>query len=164
MSKKWNGMFIDEGAASTPASLTRALDDVNFIRLALVIGEGKLETFPAGKDGDPLLCVLARALSNGWQAFADYDAIQIGHEYPLPPNFSVELALEKLRQRFPDTELLVFEKEFFNISAGKFNFLDALDPASEYIGGFSFMPNNELYNLMQDFDAELLPDLLLKED
>jgi hypothetical protein len=43
-----------------------ALEQVNLVRAALAIGEGKLEKLPPGIPGHPEFCVLARALSNGW--------------------------------------------------------------------------------------------------
>lgn len=51
-----------------PVNFTILLEQVNRIRLALAVGEGKLEQLPKGRKGDPHMCVLARALSNGWKA------------------------------------------------------------------------------------------------
>lgn len=45
---------------------TRVLQQVNSIRIALAIGEKKLDRLPKGIIGSPQMCVLARALSNGW--------------------------------------------------------------------------------------------------
>jgi hypothetical protein len=44
----------------------RVLEQVNDVRRALAIGEGKLARLPKAIPGDPHQCVLARALSNGW--------------------------------------------------------------------------------------------------
>lgn len=48
--------------------VSRALKQVNDIRIALAIGEGKIPRLPKGVPSDSKQCVLARALSNGWTA------------------------------------------------------------------------------------------------
>lgn len=50
-----------------PVNLPTLLEQVNRIRTALMIGEGKLDKLPKGEPGEFRHCVLAVALSNGWQ-------------------------------------------------------------------------------------------------
>lgn len=52
----------------------RVLEQVNKIRMALAIGEKKLDRLPKAIKGDSRQCVLARALSNGWEADIGGDA------------------------------------------------------------------------------------------
>lgn len=51
-----------------PVNFNILLEQVNRIRMALAIGEGKITELPKGIIGHPQQCVLARALSNGWTA------------------------------------------------------------------------------------------------
>lgn len=56
-----------------------SLDQVNLIRQALAIGEGKLPKLPPGSPGDPKMCVIANALSNGWEAIVGPDELNLRH-------------------------------------------------------------------------------------
>ena len=58
---------VNADTSLTWGDLGVILEDVNKIRIALGIGEGKLPELPAGIKGDPRMCVLAKALSNGWE-------------------------------------------------------------------------------------------------
>lgn len=57
--------------------LPYALEEVNAIRVACLIGEGKLESLPPGIRQDPKMCVLARALSNGWDSTIEGEGMTI---------------------------------------------------------------------------------------
>lgn len=61
-----------------PVNFKILLDQVNNIRMALAIGEGKLEELPRGFPKHDEQCVLARALSNGWKA-AVSDTIKLSN-------------------------------------------------------------------------------------
>jgi hypothetical protein len=57
-----------------------ALEDANSIRRALAIGEGILPELPKGIPGNEQMCVLAKALSNGWAPFVDAEEASVYHE------------------------------------------------------------------------------------
>ena len=63
--------MIQRAAYDKNLLLPYVLAEVNDIRLAMAIGEGKLEALPKGVIEDTHQCVLARALSNGWTAVVD---------------------------------------------------------------------------------------------
>ena len=59
-------------------NLQKILEDVNKIRRALAVGEGKLvllSELPRGVPRDGQECVLARALSGAWSCEADTDGL-----------------------------------------------------------------------------------------
>jgi hypothetical protein len=63
-----------------PRQLFRVvLEQVNIVRTALAIGEGKLPKLPQGIPGDPQHCVLAAALSNGWVPNVGEEEITLRH-------------------------------------------------------------------------------------
>lgn len=75
------------------------LTDVNDIRTALAIGEGKLEELPKGVRSNPEDCVLARALSNGWVSWVGGEHTKLYH--PVDGTITEEqinLAADTLRQ------------------------------------------------------------------
>lgn len=82
--------------AKAPVNFNTLLDQVNKIRMALAIGEGKLQELPKGKQSSSVQCVLARALSNGWKARVS-SHIQITHSLPLPENVNLEKVAQTLR-------------------------------------------------------------------
>lgn len=55
------------------------LEQVNLVRTALAIGEGKLPKLPPGVPGDAQHCVIAAALSNGWKPCVADDEIMLEH-------------------------------------------------------------------------------------
>jgi hypothetical protein len=62
-----------------PVNLNLLLNQINSIREALAIGEGKLDELPKGEPGAAHHCVIAKALSNGWEAEVS-DYIVLLHE------------------------------------------------------------------------------------
>jgi hypothetical protein len=73
-----------------------ALEIVNKIRIALAIGEGKLNNLPEGVIQDSKMCVIARALSNGWSADVSYGEICLATTDPEVSLDETQAALEKL--------------------------------------------------------------------
>jgi hypothetical protein len=59
--------------------LPYVLDDINLIRQAVGIGEGKLPELPKGVRSKDEQCVLARALSNGWRATVGVHWTELRH-------------------------------------------------------------------------------------
>lgn len=115
-----------------------ALEQVNFIREAMAIGEGKLPKLPRGISGDPKHCVLARALSNGWVATASPNRVKLYHgDGGVEVDFKV--IAETLKQRG-------FRKVNYNSR-----------------GEVSFQPPQAMTQLMDMFDNNMLPSLEMTE-
>lgn len=77
--------------AAANALVGTALDQVNAIRIALAIGEGKIPALPQGVPGNADHCVIAKALSNGWKAYVDNNSIELIH--------SIDSTIEKAKIR-----------------------------------------------------------------
>lgn len=75
-----------------------ALADVNDIRTALAIGEGKLEALPPGMRSNPQNCVLARALSNGWRSFIGVGESNLYHPVEGMSEEKIQSAFSSLKQ------------------------------------------------------------------
>jgi hypothetical protein len=135
---------IDEFADSTPWSLGIVLDQINDIRAAMLIGEGKLDALPQAAPGSPEMCVLARALSNGWVASVT-DRISLLHD--------------------PGIESGLLGKMADGLRAAGFTVIDATSEVYAYQDGtFSYIDidlTEEMNSLISDFDEYLLPDLIL---
>lgn len=113
------------------------LDEANRIRLALAIGEGLLPELPQGVPGNGELCVLARALSNGWDASVDDDEVCLTHPFKLEEDF---------RRAAKALEDLGFEDV-------------------EYGTGFvNFLPSWSMGRFIRNFDGGIFPELILGDD
>lgn len=157
MGKTWRGLQILPKAKITPTQLSKVLNDVNYIRLALLFAEGKLTSLPAGDPEDPEMCVLAQALSGEWRVYVDGDIV-IAHENP-DESFDWVKAERKLRARFSEVEVLgQNEGDAFII-----DYMCAFDDLSENPEktGFRIGGTKEMRDLITDFDDRLLPDLIL---
>jgi hypothetical protein len=88
--------------------LPLVLMEVNEIRLALAIGEGKLPELPKSIRANPEQCVLARALSNGWSASITRDQMTLFHPAETPNIGNPDLV---------DRELLDVERRRYELMA-----------------------------------------------
>jgi len=86
---------VGEFTTLTWADLGRILEDVNKIRVALGIGQGNLPELPKGIKGEPEMCVLAKALSNGWNVEVD-GGITLTHPDAFDKPFDWEKAVKVL--------------------------------------------------------------------
>ena len=59
------------------SEFSKLLEQVNSVRIALGIGEGKLQELPPAVVGDPNQCVLARALSVDWDAHVENEIVTL---------------------------------------------------------------------------------------
>jgi hypothetical protein len=71
---------IEDLPAEDRIRIHRVLEKVNSIRAGLAYGEGLLKELPKGIVGDEKHCVLAIALSNGWQADVNAEEVILKHE------------------------------------------------------------------------------------
>ena len=125
------------------------LNDVNKIRLALGIGEGKLPELPKGIRQSESQCVLARALSNGWEVRVD-DQITLSHPSQLT-NFDWEKAASTL-------ENLGFDCHFVDDS-----YYDDFYEETVEDKWIVIETTDQMKILIEDFDKGLLPDLVLND-
>lgn len=118
-------------------AIRQSLEQANMIRIALAIGEGKLDALPKGKPGDPAQCVIAKALSNGWEACVDNDQIELSHD----GEETVDLiaAAEALTS-------LGFEE------------------VKGFGGSISFNTTTAMHEVISLFDDGKLPDLILESE
>lgn len=119
-----------------PVNFKLLLDQVNKIRLALAIGEGKLEKLPPGKMHELTQCVLARALSNGWVA---------------------EVDPERIRFSIPGKEFEI-DWEEIGRSLSRLGFTCKVDPFNE----IDLTCTKTMKNFIYRFDEEQFPELILK--
>jgi len=130
-------------ASDYPVNLGILLDQVNKIRGALAIGEGKLEQLPKGIQLDFSQCVLARALSNGWRAEVTGSEIQIYHEN--------KEGLIDFKECFTALKRFGFKNvEYFKTRHGS--------------GWVKLEPTKTMENFIVRFDSGHFPDLILKDE
>lgn len=127
--------------------LVPPLEMANEIRLALAIGEGKLEELPQGVRSEGDQCVLAKALSNGWQATVGYDTITLKHADDGTVDFNKSVAtLEQLGYR----SVTQNQAEYYGQGPQRVIQFDT--PIFIYTG------------FLTAFDEGQLPDLILNDD
>lgn len=125
--------FIGYKPHQYPVNFSLLLDQVNRVRIALAIGEGKLEALPPGRVGHAEQCVLARALSNGWQ-------VEVSNEIAFQhPTADLDSAVGALR------------------SAG----FDAVHLIHSNV--ISMKLTKTMSNFINRFDEEQFPDLILED-
>jgi hypothetical protein len=140
---------VSEGATTSLYDLGIVLNDVNKIRLAVGIGEGKLPELPKGIKGDPQQCVLARALSNGWHVEVD-SSIYLSHPTAFENSFDWQKAEKVLNE-------LGFEAYWED---GRYESLDGwVEDESQLV--IELTPQME--QLVADFDSGLIPSLVLED-
>jgi hypothetical protein len=168
--RMWRGLRIADSAQSTGASLQKVLQDVNFIRTALLMGEGKLETLPAGDPNDPEHCVLANALSNGWSPYVDGDLVLAHSAGEVLENMNWERTLTKLNARFgPGCSYIRMWRYERGSADFEWNLDDYVVEDRQHAAsdddtvrvGFYIPGTDEMDYLIEDFDKSLLPDLIL---
>lgn len=125
--------------AKPPVDFKILLDQVNRIRMALAIGEGKLEELPKGIIAESDQCVLARALSNGWQANVTAACIELTHS-----NINGAIDMEKVA-----------------VSLKTLGFKGAV---TKYQGGVEFEPSLTMRNFIVRFDKGDFPWLILDSE
>lgn len=131
---------IDIEGETLTVDIPKALEEVNKIRMALAIGEGKIEALPKGKPERPDQCVLARALSNGWEAAV----------YPLEAVYltnndeSYDVDFDKCAESLKQ---LGFKSVYFWLNSRQ----------------VEFAPTSAMNALAIAFDKKLLPDLILED-
>lgn len=130
--------------AIAPKEFGQILDQVNSLRIALGIGEGKLEEFPKGAPGDATMCVLAQALSNGWEPEVDNAFIYLTHWPTDGINFA-KLATALRRRGFEDVRFT----DYSNTTE---------DP--EFANGIRFKTPPLWSRLITEFDRENIPWLI----
>lgn len=149
-------------------NLGKLLETANKIRLAIGIGEGKIEQLPKGKIGDTTQCVLARALSNGWKAEVESDNIQLRCPVKLRNKFDFDAGATALRQlgfkEVSITDVNRYTKEDVqadNDHKVKYGYrnekLDKFVPAI-----LSFATTANMANFIERFDDGDFPDLILE--
>jgi hypothetical protein len=132
----------------TNKELEKVLEDVNKIRLAIGIGEGNLPDLPRGVRRNPSQCVLARALSNGWEASIE-DDISLTHHEPFKKPFNWDKAVDTLVNLGFNAYLYGDEDE------------DEFDEYPDYCE-IHIERTNEMDTLISEFDEGLLPFLVLE--
>jgi len=136
----------------TYADLSEILEDVNTIRLAVGIGEGKIPRLPAGIPGDSQQCVLARALSNGWEPDVDGSFITLKNfDYETLDNFDFEEAVGVLKSKGLDASYDVEEYEEDDGSIFKEE------------GYINIKCTPLMSKLITEFDDKHLPSLILND-
>jgi len=136
-----------ENSLLTKADMGRILEDVNSIRLAIGIGEGKIPELPKGRPGDASQCVLARALSNGWEPDIETDRIRLSNYEPdVLKTFDFEKVVSTLRLKGLEASYEVDEWEGERESCW-----------------ITITPTEEMQTLIRDFDNGFLPSLILKD-
>jgi hypothetical protein len=136
---------VVESSSLTRTDLAEVLSDVNSIRLAIGIGEGKLKTLPKGIPGDASQCVLAKALSNGWQPEVD-DRITLEHEDLAEFDLSAMLATLKSEGL---NAYIEYEYDDYD--------------SEEYPRAVVIDLTENMQRLIKEFDDELLPSLILED-
>lgn len=124
----------------TLVNIPVVLNQVNKIRIALAIGEGLLQELPQGIPREPTMCVIARALSNGWKATVA-DEITMTND-KLNDSFDWDTAVDTL-QRFG---------------------FDAHKESYERRCAIEIKVTPEMCELMEFFDNGSLPHLILEAD
>ena len=150
---------VSEGATTTLHDLGVVLNDVNKIRLAVGIGEGKLPELPKGIKGDPRQCVLAKALSNGWNVEVDGN-ICLRHTDDFVKPFNWERATDTLRELGFRTELYYDGEEFDDYVV---DFHDESDQLYDDLFEIMITCTPEMENLIHEFDDGLIPHLVLND-
>ena len=124
--------------------IPKVLEQVNEIRQALAIGEGKLPELPKGVPGFPEQCVLARALSNGWKAAVTGPVV-----YFRNPKLSIK-ELEKAGETLTQLGWTVLDIE-----------RNKNEP--EYGPELPVRCTPEMRQLVSDFDSKRLPQFILED-
>jgi hypothetical protein len=131
----------------TRKELDKVLEDVNKIRLAIGIGEGNLADLPSGIRRNPSQCVLARALSNGWEVNIEEDITLSHHVKPFEKPFNWHKAVESLVKLGFDAWLSGDEED---------------DDEYPVWWEIHIEHTPEMVALIEDFDSGLLPFLVLE--
>lgn len=121
--------------------IPKVLEQVNQIRQALAIGEGKLPELPKGVPGNSSQCVLARALSNGWKARVEPLDIRLSYD---------GLEEEGYKKATAALVHLGFDARYYGGNDD--------DPRELVI-----YSTTEMRKLVEDFDEELIPELILED-
>lgn len=119
------------------------MDDVNFVRETLAIGDGTIPKLPKGRPGDAQRCVLAVALSNGWKASVDGEEILLRRPLDTGDKFDYSGVKEKLSKRFRSVRANRDDYDHYHVVA------------------FGTPPH--MHKLIAQFDAYLLPELILED-
>lgn len=137
-------LSVGQHCSITAREFGQVLDQVNSVRVALGIGEGKLEEFPKGDPGDATMCVLARALSNGWEPEVDNSYIFLSHWPANEINFK-KIATALRRRGFEEVALTDY---------------GSVTEDSEYANGIRFKTPQLWAKLITEFDTERIPWLV----
>lgn len=146
-----------DNSTLTVSDLGIILNDVNKIRLAVGIGEGKLKELPEGIPEDAEQCVLANALSNGWEAEVD-SAIRLKHI----DHFETE-----------EDELIIWERTVNALNKRGFNAFLEDNSYHDDCNAMNCWCNEDraivinttplMRTLITEFDRGLLPSLILED-
>lgn len=132
------------------------LGDANAIRHALAIGEGLLPELPKGKIGDNRLCVLARALSNGWEPDVDPTCTTLKHDWDTMSYSQIRLAADQLSEFGFKGVHLAPDKD-----PGELTFDEIDEEYPEHCWILSFDNTYAMELLIDLFDNKKIPELIL---
>jgi len=156
---EYRTVFDPENHATTPKShpvnFKKLLETVNNIRIAIGIGEGKLEALPQGRLESPRQCVLARALSNGWKATVSNE-ISLVAPKAIRGTFDFNAAATALKS-MGFTNVLVVDEHFCAERDCK-STGDPWKPTTIH-----FDPSKSMTNFIERYDEGQFPDLILKD-
>jgi hypothetical protein len=131
-----------------------ALADANDIRRALAIGEGKLDELPVAILGNSEDCVLARALSNGWDATVSSSDTSLSHPLEGMTLDKIRLAVQTLGQL-----------GFINVTYSPSYEIDPGVPDAFYARYWIYIPHTwAMTELVNWYDRGAYPELVLGSD
>ena len=136
-----------------PVNFSILLDQVNRIRTAMLIGEGKLTELPQGEMGQSDRCVIARALSNGWCPSVDEETIYLNHD------FTDEITEEITEDNIKSMCSALRASGFTHVNY-------EYDAPGTYYGGniqINFTPTTTMGNFIERFDNGEFPHLILND-
>ena len=150
---------VSAEATMTLRDLGVVLNDVNKIRLAVGIGEGKLPELPKGIKGDPQQCVLARALSNGWDVEVD-NVISLRHGKTFEKPFDWTKTNKTLNDLGFKSNLY-YDGEEYDDYLNMYGEDDEAMYDDLYEIAIPLTP--EMSTLISEFDEGLIPQLVLED-
>lgn len=138
--RTWNA---DDNQSLLPV----VLDQVNMIRMAVGIGEGKLPELPKGVRGNSDYCVLARALSNGWRAEVGTGRTTIVHKGGIE-GIDIPLILRTLRDQ--GFEAFSKAEQFYDNTTRMYG---------QILTGIEIKNTMAMRSLVRQFDSGYFPGL-----